>query len=106
MNECRCGLIEQQTILCSSEIIDAEKIISSLLMILHNIPKQAAKSASLVYGVKCEVEGWCNIMKTYFSFQKYRYVTFACIVNRGYDFVLPKLVLTQQNVCVLTKIIL
>ena len=72
--ECRCKLIEQHTIVCSSENIDAEKVITTLQMILQSVPKDVAKSKPIVQSVLQEVEGWRNIMKTYCSFGKYRYV--------------------------------
>ena len=75
--ECRCKLVEQQTRLCSSENVDVEKISASFQMILRNVPKDAAQSTPIAQSVLREVEGWCNIMKTYFSFGKYRYVKFT-----------------------------
>jgi len=82
-------LIEQQRRLCSSEKLDVEKIIASFQMILLNLPKQAAKSTTIVQSVLREVEGWCNLMKTYFALGKYRYVCVEealekCPVKRFY----------------------
>ena len=75
--ECRYKLIEQQTRLCSSENIDVEKVIATFQIILRIVPKEGTKATPIVQNVSREVEGWYNIMKTYFSFGKYRYVKFT-----------------------------
>ena len=72
--ECRCKLIEQQRRICSSEIIDMEKMTASFQMILRNLPRQATKSTPLVKSVVRELELWCIITKTYISFGKLGYV--------------------------------
>ena len=80
--ECRCKLIEQQRRLCSSEKLDVEKIIANFQMILLNLPKQAAKSTTIVQSVLREVEGWFNLMKTYFALGKCRYVCVTQALER------------------------
>mmetsp|Transcript_3775 Transcript_3775/g.9898 ORF Transcript_3775/g.9898 Transcript_3775/m.9898 type:complete len:733 (+) Transcript_3775:123-2321(+) len=72
--ECRCKLIEQQTRLCSSEIVDIEKIIVSFQMISSNIPKKEAQAEHLVRSISREVDGWSSILKTYFSIQNFRFM--------------------------------
>ena len=78
--EIRCNLIEQQRKMCSTEIVDVDKMIGSFRLVLQNaITAENSKATRLVQSAVQDVDLWCNLLKTYSSLGKLGYVMCSTI---------------------------